>query len=117
MKINVDMICLISSIMDKLNIDTNAVNKYFEMGKAGKGKSKEQTDMLAKKIGMQIMVDLGKKLHLIKGEITQFIALYKNISEEEAKNYDLLELFKEISKDEGLKSFLKKAATPEQKKK
>ena len=117
MKINVDMICVISSIMDKLNIDANAVNKYFEMGKAAKGKSKEQADMLAKKIGMEIMVDLGKKLHLVKDEITQFIVSYKNITEEEAKNYDLIELFKEIAKDEGLKSFLKKAAIPEQKKK
>lgn len=117
MKINVDMICLVSSIMDKLNIDANALSKYFKMGESGKGKSKEQTDMLAKKIGIEIMVDLGKKLHLIKSEITQFIAIYKNISEEEAKNYDLMELFKEISKDDDLKSFLKKAATPGQKKK
>lgn len=116
MKINIDMLCTLSSIMDKLNIDTNTINKYFKMGEAGKGKSKNEIERLQKKIGMEIMIDLGKKIHLVKEELIEFISIYKEISIEDAKKLNIIDFFKEIAKDEDIKSFLKEKATSDLKK-
>ena len=116
MKINIDMLCTLSCIMDKLNIDTNTINKYFKMGEAGKGKSKSEIENLQKKIGMEIMIDLGKKIHLVKDELIELISMYKEITTEEAKKVNIIDFFKEIAKDEDIKNFLKKKATSDLKK-
>lgn len=116
MKINIEMLCALSSVMDKLNIDSNTINKYFKMGESGKGKSKTEIEQLQKKIGIEIMLDLGKKIHLVKDELIQLISIYKEISTEEAKKVNIIEFFKELAKDEDIKSFLKKKATSDLKK-
>ena len=116
MKINIDMLCTLSSIMDKLNIDTDTINKYFKTGDTGKGKSKSEIERLQKKIGMEIMIDLGKKIHLVKDELIELISMYKNITTEEAKKISIIDFFKDIAKDEDIKNFLKKKAMSDLKK-
>lgn len=106
MKINIDMMCIISSIMEKMEIDAGLMSKFFKMGDEAKGKDKSEVDRIQKQIGAELLLTLGKKLHLVKDELIQFISLYKEIPEEEAKEVDVIEFLKEISKDTGLKSFL-----------
>lgn len=113
MKINVDMMCLISSIVDKMEIDTSVLNSFFEEGKKANGKSKEDKEVMQQQLGAQLILLLGKKLHLVKEEIIQFICLYKNIQEEEAKKVDIIGFIKELAKDEGLISFLRLKAMSE----
>ncbi len=117
MKINIDMICVISSIMEKMEIDAGLMQKLFRMGDEAKGKSKSEVERLQKKIGAELLLTLGKKLHLVKDEFIQFIALYKEIPEDEAKQVDVIEFLKEIAKDKGLKSFLQQKDMSESKKK
>lgn len=106
MKINIDMMCTISTIMEKMEIDAGLMQKFFKMGDEARGKSKSEVDRIQKQIGAELLLTLGKKLHLVKDELIQFISLYKEISEEEAKKVDVMEFLKEIAKDSGLKDFL-----------
>lgn len=106
MKINIEMMCVISAIMEKMEIDASLMSKFFKMGDEAKGKSKSEVDRIQKQIGAELLLTLGKKLHLVKDELVQFISLYKEIPEEEAKKVDVIEFLKEISKDTGLKNFL-----------
>ena len=46
------------------------------------------------------------KLYLAENELYEFIAQYKNISVEEAKKVNVIELIKEIFKTEGAADFL-----------
>ncbi len=109
MKINIEMMCLISSMMEKLKIDTE-VEKLFEKGQSVIGKNKEEKEAMQQQIGAEILFLIGKKLHLIKEELIQFICLYKGIKEKEAKELDIIEFIKEIMKDKGLINFLKQKA-------
>ena len=106
MKINIDMMCIISQIMEKMEIDTGIIQKFFKMGDEVKGKSKREVEMIQKQIGAELLLNLGKKIYLVKNELIQFISLYRDISEEEAKKIDIIEFLKEIAKDKGLKIFL-----------
>lgn len=117
MKINVEIMCIISAIMDKIQIDSSYIKELFEKGKKAKGKSKQEVEALQTEIGAELLFLLGKKIHLVKDEIIQFIAIYKGISEEEAKDVDIISFIKEVSKDEGLTSFLRQKAMSMQKKK
>lgn len=117
MKINIDMMCVISTIMEKMEIDSQLMQKFFKMGDEARGKSKSEVERLQKKIGAELLLTLGKKLHLVRDELVRFISLYKEISEEEAKQVDVIEFLKEIAKDKGLKSFLQQKDMPESKKK
>ena len=116
MKINVDMMCLISSIVDKMEIDTSVLNSFFEEGKKANGKSKEDKEVMQQQLGAQLILEKLKKALqevLVKEEIIQFICLYKNIQEEEAKKVDIIGFIKELAKDEGLISFLRLKAMSE----
>ena len=55
-------------------------------------------------------------MHLVKDELVEFIATYKEIEKEEAKKIDIIEFVKEIMKDKEFTSFLKQKLMPEQKK-
>ena len=113
MKINIEMMCLISSIMDKMEIDSKIINGFFEKGKSVKGMSKTEKEAMQQQLGAELLLLLGKKLHLVKEEMIQFISIYKGISEEEAKEVDIIKFIKEIAKDEGIQSFLKQRAMTE----
>lgn len=113
MKINVEQMCLISSIMNKMEIDSKLINGLFEKGKSVNGKSNEEKEAMQKQLGAELLFMLGKKLYLVKDELIQFIASYRDIPEDEAKKVDVIEFIKEAMKDEGLKSFLKQEAMSE----
>ena len=116
MKLTIDSICLISSILDKIKIDDKVINDMFLIGKEAKGKEKQDIDMIKNKIGMNIMLKLGSKLHEVRDELVKFVAVYKEITEDEAAKVDMIEIIKELISDEDFTSFLKRMAVPKQKK-
>ena len=112
MKLTIDSICLISSILDKIKIDDKFINDMFLIGKETKGKEAKDIEMIKKKIGMNIILQLGSKLHEVRDELVKFIAIYRGISEEEATKVDMIDFIKELISDEDFTSFLKRMAIP-----
>lgn len=110
MKLTIDSICLISSIMDKMEIDNKFINEMINLGKTGKGKPKEFNENLKKQIGMKIVLKIGSKIHLVKDELTDFVANYKDISKEEAKKIDMIDIVKDLMNDKDFMSFFKSEA-------
>lgn len=113
MKLTIDSICLISSIIDKLNIDDKFINDMIEMGKATKGKDEKYQEKLKAQIGVKIVLKISSKLHDTRNDLVRFIASYKDITEEEAAKYDIVEIVKEFMNDEDFMSFLKRKAISE----
>lgn len=107
MILTIDSICLISSIIDKIEIDDKFINEMIELGKTAKGKNKDFAENLQKQIGMKIMLKISSKLHLVKEELTDFISTYKSISKEEAKKENVIEIIKELIADKDFVSFFK----------
>ena len=112
MKLTIDSICLISSILDKIKIDDKFINDMFLIGKEAKGKEAQDIEMTKNKIGMNIILKLGSKLHEVRDELVKFIAIYRGISEEEATKVDMIDFIKELISDEDFTSFLKRMAIP-----
>lgn len=56
-------------------------------------------------VAKNLFVIVITKMYKVQDEIYKFISEYKNISVEEAKKADVLELIKELSSIEGLKNF------------
>lgn len=110
MKLTIDSMCLLSCIIDKMEIDEKFINEMVNLGKTAKGKDKENVEKLKTQIGMKIMLRISSKLHLVKDELTEFIMNYKGINEKEAKEQDLVSIIKELMKDEGFISFFKQTA-------
>lgn len=107
MKLTIDSICLISAMLSKMQIDEKFINEMVELGKKGKGKSKNELSKLQEQIGIRIVLKITSKLHLVKDELIEFIAKYKGVSEEEAKKLDMIEVVKEIVKDKEITDFFK----------
>ena len=59
MKLTIDSICLISSIIDKLQIDEKFIEEMIEEGKKAKNKNKEAVEKLKTQIGMKIILKIG----------------------------------------------------------
>lgn len=112
MKLTIDSICLISAILDKIKIDDKFINDMFLIGKEAKGKETKDIEMIKNKIGMNIILKLGSKLHEVRDELVKFIAIYRGISEEEATKVDMIDFIKELIADEDFTSFLKRMAIP-----
>ncbi len=106
MILTIDSICLISSIIDKIEIDDKFIQEMLALGRTGKGKSKEDKENLQKQIGMKVVLKISSKLHLAKEELIEFISTYKGISKEEAKKEDVIPIIKELMNDEDFKVFL-----------
>lgn len=113
MKLTIDSICLISSIMDKIQLDDKFIEEMALIGKTAEGKEKEEVESIKNKIGIKVVIKLGSKLHEVREELIKFIATYKEISEEEAKKINIIDIIKEIMNDKELISFFKKQAMPE----
>lgn len=113
MKLNIDAICLLSAIIDKIEIDDNFISEMLKIGTTAKGKEAKEQERIKTMIGMKIFLKISSKMHLVKNELIDLISYSKNISKEEAKEVDMLEFFKEIIKDEGLISFFKQKVMSE----
>lgn len=113
MKLTIDSICLISSIMDKIQLDDKFIEEMVLIGKTAEGKGKEEVESIKNKIGIKVVIKLGSKLHEVREELIKFIATYKEISEEEAKKINIIDIIKEIMNDKELINFFKKQAMPE----
>lgn len=113
MKLTIDSICLISSIIDKIEIDDKFINEMIELGKTAKGKSKENSEKIQMQIGIKIVLKLGKKLHEVRNDLVKFVANYKEISEEEAKKVDIKDIVKELISDKDFVSFFKQKVMSE----
>ena len=115
MKLTIDSICLISAIMDKIKIDDQFIDEMLTIGKTAKGKSKEEVDNIKNKIGMKIILKLGTKIHEVRDELVKFIAVYKEIPEEEAEKINVIDIIKELMEDKDFTSFLKQKVMSAQK--
>nr|DAM54147.1 MAG TPA: hypothetical protein [Caudoviricetes sp.] len=113
MKLTIDSICLISSIIDKIEIDDKFINEMIELGRTAKEKSKENAEKIQMQIGMKIVIKLGKKLHEVRDDLVKFVANYKEISEEEAKKVDIKDIVKELISDKDFVSFFKQKVMSE----
>ena len=113
MKLTIDSICLISSIIDKIEIDDKFINEMIELGRTAKGKSKESAEKIQMQIGMKIVIKLGKKLHEVRNDLVKFVANYKEISEEEAKKVDIKDIIKDLMSDKDFTSFFKQKVMSE----
>lgn len=113
MKLTIDSICLISSIIDKIEIDDKFINEMIELGRTAKGKSKENSEKIQMQIGIKIVLKLGKKLHEVRNDLVKFVANYKEISEEEAKKVDIKDIVKELISDKDFVSFFKQKVMSE----
>lgn len=107
MKLKIDSICLISSIIDKIQIDDKFMDEMLLIANTANGKDKTTKENIQKKIGMKIVLKLSSKMHLVRDELIKFIASYKEITEEEATNIDVVEIIKELMKDKDFISFFK----------
>lgn len=116
MKLTIDSICLISAVIDKIKIDDKFIEEMLIIGKTAQGKNEEEVNNIKNKIGMNIILKLGSKLHEVRNELVKFIAVYKEITEEEAEKVNILDIIKELMDDKEFTSFLKRTAIPEQKK-
>ncbi len=110
MKLTIDSMCLISSIVDKVQIDDKFIQEMINLGKTAKGKNKAEVENLQKQIGMKIILKIGSKIHLAKTELIDFISSYKSISKEDAEKEDMIGFIKEIMGDENFISFFKSTA-------
>lgn len=113
MKLTIDSICLISSIIDKIEIDDKFINEMIELGRTAKEKSKENAEKIQMQIGMKMVIKLGKKLHEVRDDLVKFVANYKEISEEEAKKVDIKDIVKELISDKDFVSFFKQKVMSE----
>lgn len=86
-----EILMKLSMIIDKMEIKDELVNLY--------GKTDEE-------VGKQLISLLICRLYKAENEIYSFIATYKNISEEEAKKANIVEIIKEVIKIDGIKDFL-----------
>lgn len=107
MVLTIDSICLLSSIIDKMEIDDKFIQEMINLGKTAKGKSKDFAENLQNQIGIKIMLKISSKLHLVKDELTDFISTYKGISKDEAKKVNVIEIIKELMQDKDFVSFFK----------
>lgn len=57
-------------------------------------------------VGKELITLLITNLHKAENEIYEFIADYKKITKEEAEEVDVIPIFKELLKIEGMKDFL-----------
>lgn len=113
MKLTIDSICLISSIIDKIQLDDKFIEEMVLIGKKANGKGKEEVENIKNKIGIKVVVKIGSKLHEVRDELVKFIAIYKEISEKEAEKINIVDVVKELMNDKELTSFLKKQVISE----
>lgn len=107
MKLTIDSICLLSSIIDKIEINDKFINEMLQLGKTAKGKGKEFEESLKEQIGIKVMLKISSKLHLVKEELIDFISNYKDITKEEAKKANVVDIVKELMNDKDFVSFFK----------
>lgn len=63
----------------------------------------------AVKLGTKIAIELMPQFGKIGADVPEFVAMYKDISIEEAKKLDFIEIVKEVLKDTGLMTFFESA--------
>lgn len=60
-------------------------------------------------LGAEIFAAVAPQLGKIANDIPEFVAVYKNVSLDEAKKLDLADVFNEIINDDGIRSFFTRA--------
>lgn len=82
----------LSIFIDKIGIDLSGI----------KGKDNEE-------VGTILLSQVVKNLSKAENEFYDILSIYKGISVEEAKEIDIIQLFKELKDVEGIKSFFLKS--------
>lgn len=83
--------------------DVDVFDEKEEKGVKTRTLNKEKVGIL----GAECIAELLPQLGAISNEIVPFVAAYKGVSEEEAKDLDTFEILMEIAKDKGLVNFFK----------
>ena len=95
----IKMLPILLNIVSK--IDLNPVIKRIREIKV----SGDLTDEKKTELGMEILGCLIPQLGKISEDIIPLVAAIKNVSEEEAAELDVMEIFKEISKNKAIQDF------------
>lgn len=95
--LSTETIMCLSAIIDKMDIKEDLKNMVVETGDEEKDKEE---------IGKQLIVLLITKLHKAKDEVYEFISQYKQISIEDAKKANAIEIIKEVLGIDGTSDFL-----------
>lgn len=97
-KLTTPMLCKISKIINKMGISALITKLNVDTGN-------EQADQ--EEIVKELIALLIDNLYKAEDDVIEFIAELKQITVEEAKNEDIIEIIKDLLKIEKLKSFLK----------
>lgn len=96
-KISTEIIMSLSEIIDKMGIANEL--KQLEVNTGD-----EKRDL--EKLGQEVIILIFTKLYKVKEEVYDLISKYRNISIEEAKQENAIDIFKEILNIDGVRDFL-----------
>lgn len=103
-----DMLPYVADIYEKLNLDAFINDNTVKAS----GKNKKEMDKLQKQLGMKMIMYIIKNSSKIKDEVFNIVAIFNNISPEEAKQQNFLttlQEFKCIFSNKELSDFFKQA--------
>ena len=96
-KISTEIIMSLSEIIDKIGIANELKQLEVTTGD-------EKRDL--EKLGQEVIILIFTKLYKVKEEVYDLISKYRNISIEEAKQENAIDIFKEILNIDGVRDFL-----------
>jgi hypothetical protein len=96
-KISTEIIMSLSEIIDKMGIANELKQLEVTTGD-------EKRDL--EKLGQEVIILIFTKLYKVKEEVYDLISKYRNISIEEAKQENAIDIFKEILNIDGVRDFL-----------
>jgi len=96
-KISTEIIMSLSEIIDKMGIANELKQLEVTTGD-------EKRDL--EKLGQEVIILIFTKLYKVKEEVYDLISKYRNISIEEAKQENAIDIFKEILNLDGVRDFL-----------
>lgn len=97
-KLTTPMLCKISKIINKMGISALIMKLNVNTG----NEEADQEELVKELISLII-----DNLYKAEEDVIEFIAVYRNITPEEAAEEDVIEFIKELMKIDKLKSFLK----------
>lgn len=98
LKINTRTLSKISLIINKMGVSNSIINLNVDTGD-----EKKDNEEIVKKL-LSLIID---NIYKAEDEIIDLIAQVKEITKEEAENYDVISFIKEILQIDKLKDFLK----------
>ena len=111
-KLTIDGMCLISTIMNKIGIDESYISDMFNVGKDTIDMSKAEKEILQTSLGAKLIMRIVSNLTTVREELIKLLAVSKEITEEEAAKEDIIAFIKEMVGNDGFMGFFKSKLTP-----